>query len=142
MIRRPPRSTLFPYTTLFRSHQGAHVGHGDLEQRLDRRADLRLGRRGVHAEGVLLACLVGRRGFLGDDRTHDQAVLVRHLRPPPPLSPPPPPSPMLRLGRAAPRLPRPPRGSRTPSPPRTASRPHPGCSAPRGRRCARSPRRP
>src|SRR3712207_7436605 len=25
MIRRPPRSTLFPYTTLFRSHQGALV---------------------------------------------------------------------------------------------------------------------
>src|SRR2546430_8651802 len=24
MIRRPPRSTLFPYTTLFRSHAGAH----------------------------------------------------------------------------------------------------------------------
>src|SRR2546430_3970341 len=23
MIRRPPRSTLFPYTTLFRSHDGA-----------------------------------------------------------------------------------------------------------------------
>src|SRR5260370_23740069 len=23
MIRRPPRSTLFPYTTLFRSYQGA-----------------------------------------------------------------------------------------------------------------------
>src|SRR3546814_17348706 len=36
MIRRPPRSTLtdtlFPYTTLFRSHEGAlaaHVGAGD-----------------------------------------------------------------------------------------------------------------
>src|SRR5258708_2038307 len=28
MIRRPPRSTLFPYTTLFRSHRGAVViGH-------------------------------------------------------------------------------------------------------------------
>src|SRR3712207_6879401 len=27
MIRRPPRSTLFPYTTLFRSHPlGAHSG--------------------------------------------------------------------------------------------------------------------
>src|SRR2546426_7605381 len=26
MIRRPPRSTLFPYTTLFRSHVGAHQG--------------------------------------------------------------------------------------------------------------------
>src|SRR6266480_6040097 len=25
MIRRPPRSTLFPYTTLFRSHQLARV---------------------------------------------------------------------------------------------------------------------
>src|SRR2546425_7137717 len=24
MIRRPPRSTLFPYTTLFRSHRGLH----------------------------------------------------------------------------------------------------------------------
>src|SRR3712207_7053878 len=24
MIRRPPRSTLFPYTTLFRSSSGAH----------------------------------------------------------------------------------------------------------------------
>src|SRR5258707_11599793 len=24
MIRRPPRSTLFPYTTLFRSHNGIH----------------------------------------------------------------------------------------------------------------------
>src|SRR2546426_7450511 len=31
MIRRPPRSTLFPYTTLFRSRQparGRHVGGG------------------------------------------------------------------------------------------------------------------
>src|SRR2546430_13410055 len=27
MIRRPPRSTLFPYTTLFRS-RGHHVGQG------------------------------------------------------------------------------------------------------------------
>src|SRR3989441_8409092 len=26
MIRRPPRSTLFPYTTLFRSHRGVHSG--------------------------------------------------------------------------------------------------------------------
>src|SRR5260221_5134081 len=38
MIRRPPRSTLFPYTTLFRSRGGLHgdqvgghqVGRGDL----------------------------------------------------------------------------------------------------------------
>src|SRR3712207_8719706 len=31
MIRRPPRSTLFPYTTLFRSHAG-HLGGHDLGQ--------------------------------------------------------------------------------------------------------------
>src|SRR5438034_4221364 len=35
MIRRPPRSTLFPYTTLFRSRRvlvGAELGHADLEE--------------------------------------------------------------------------------------------------------------
>src|SRR2546422_3302513 len=34
MIRRPPRSTLFPYTTLFRSHRGHAArsrGRGALE---------------------------------------------------------------------------------------------------------------
>src|SRR3712207_8009857 len=36
MIRRPPRSTLFPYTTLFRSHLGADLLHelGPLDLRL------------------------------------------------------------------------------------------------------------
>src|SRR2546422_8378898 len=29
MIRRPPRSTLFPYTTLFRSHHAGLRGGGD-----------------------------------------------------------------------------------------------------------------
>src|SRR5256885_10052609 len=30
MIRRPPRSTLFPYTTLFRSPSGdLHMGHAE-----------------------------------------------------------------------------------------------------------------
>src|SRR5256885_11023195 len=28
MIRRPPRSTLFPYTTLFRSKSGDYHGYG------------------------------------------------------------------------------------------------------------------
>src|SRR3712207_7051101 len=28
MIRRPPRSTLFPYTTLFRSVMASHLGLG------------------------------------------------------------------------------------------------------------------
>src|SRR3712207_8362407 len=48
MIRRPPRSTLFPYTTLFRSQeadeQGGHGldeagGRGDRHQTRDRAGD-------------------------------------------------------------------------------------------------------
>src|SRR5438067_6165268 len=31
MIRRPPRSTLFPYTTLFRSSDAGLIGHHDHE---------------------------------------------------------------------------------------------------------------
>src|SRR2546430_6413149 len=34
MIRRPPRSTLFPYTTLFRSTWAAHPGRPDRTRRL------------------------------------------------------------------------------------------------------------
>src|SRR3712207_8241358 len=34
MIRRPPRSTLFPYTTLFRSALGFVIGHGAGRERL------------------------------------------------------------------------------------------------------------
>src|SRR3712207_7816994 len=32
MIRRPPRSTLFPYTTLFRSHRSAQLVRGVREE--------------------------------------------------------------------------------------------------------------
>src|SRR5258708_25560651 len=36
MIRRPPRSTLFPYTTLFRSAGGVDLlGAGGLHERVD-----------------------------------------------------------------------------------------------------------
>src|SRR3712207_7909015 len=35
MIRRPPRSTLFPYTTLFRSQPGVGDGDDDLVAGLD-----------------------------------------------------------------------------------------------------------
>src|SRR2546429_2964955 len=44
MIRRPPRSTLFPYTTLFRSKFGASIsviisGSTDSSERRDERID-------------------------------------------------------------------------------------------------------
>src|SRR5437899_5578711 len=35
MIRRPPRSTLFPYTTLFRSHGEHHGGDRDQSEHRD-----------------------------------------------------------------------------------------------------------
>src|SRR5258708_23939863 len=35
MIRRPPRSTLFPYTTLFRSDRGRAMAGLHLEQQLE-----------------------------------------------------------------------------------------------------------
>src|SRR5687768_16593402 len=50
MIRRPPRSTLFPYTTLFRSGEGA-------QSRPHRRG--RGGRRAGGPAGALAAALRG-----------------------------------------------------------------------------------
>src|SRR2546430_11039962 len=48
MIRRPPRSTLFPYTTLFRSHAHVLGNHGaELAQHRARLAH--------HAPAVVLA---------------------------------------------------------------------------------------
>src|SRR3712207_6950815 len=47
MIRRPPRSTLFPYTTLFRSAGGAQrvVGHDPGQRRRPAEAVVVLGER-------------------------------------------------------------------------------------------------
>src|SRR2546425_7420114 len=44
MIRRPPRSTLFPYTTLFRSHHAARA-HADPGRAGGDLADQHLGAR-------------------------------------------------------------------------------------------------
>src|SRR3712207_6925561 len=52
MIRRPPRSTLFPYTTLFRSEIAADadmIDPGDPADMLDMAGDL--GERGVDRRG-------------------------------------------------------------------------------------------
>src|SRR3712207_8027403 len=45
MIRRPPRSTLFPYTTLFRSRHLAELQAVDLAQSLQAERPLRALRR-------------------------------------------------------------------------------------------------
>src|SRR5256885_249969 len=59
MIRRPPRSTLFPYTTLFRSHDGLGIGEQHAYGR--RRA---LDRRGARARAAPLQAPVLGRGTL------------------------------------------------------------------------------
>src|SRR5258708_8197368 len=58
MIRRPPRSTLFPYTTLFRSEPA---------RGLHRRQ--RLHRRRVRARGIVR--VRRRAGLLLDDRSEE-----------------------------------------------------------------------
>src|SRR3712207_7719367 len=72
MIRRPPRSTLFPYTTLFRSvHEWKQWTSGQ-----DQEADI----TGFHAGQVGLDPLAGKRGAqrLGDiDVAHVARVRAR-----------------------------------------------------------------
>src|SRR2546425_7168759 len=40
MIRRPPRSTLFPYTTLFRSHVQPALGGGPVQWEAEDRREI------------------------------------------------------------------------------------------------------
>src|SRR5256884_5834131 len=87
MIRRPPRSTLFPYTTLFRSHRGGHprppraverarigaardhagnAGYGRVAQRVEQRLKVRAVARNEHGHGNRRHRLQGasERGFV------------------------------------------------------------------------------
>src|SRR3712207_8397197 len=57
MIRRPPRSTLFPYTTLFRSRAGGEdvagqQQHGQPVDRGEGRAGQHVGRAGTDGGGA------------------------------------------------------------------------------------------
>src|SRR3712207_8380139 len=58
MIRRPPRSTLFPYTTLFRSGRGRHANAFEY---LVRKLGVLL--RAARVRGVDLYRLVNERGL-------------------------------------------------------------------------------
>src|SRR2546426_11975410 len=59
MIRRPPRSTLFPYTTLFRSPLHRSTGDGELLAALQPQV-------GEVTEGVVVVVTdVGGRDFVG-----------------------------------------------------------------------------
>src|SRR2546425_11732950 len=119
MIRRPPRSTLFPYTTLFRSHRslgeavaGAHAVALVHAQVLAGRhfVQLRLPLLGVDVDLALAALDLAephRAVDLGDRGGILWPAGPQQLRPPPPAAPdvarpfPPPPHPRP----PAPRLP-------------------------------------
>src|SRR3712207_7831125 len=64
MIRRPPRSTLFPYTTLFRS-----LGQDDVAHRV------------AHGQPRLVGLLDGVLGQRGEDRRVRADDAVRAARP-------------------------------------------------------------
>src|SRR3712207_8405992 len=57
MIRRPPRSTLFPYTTLFRSALGRAGARGERQREREReRENVRVFLRGQRTPSRQLAC--------------------------------------------------------------------------------------
>src|SRR5947199_1226434 len=73
MIRRPPRSTLFPYTTLFRSAQRIAERFADLKRQND------IGELFVNISGCINACghhHVGHIGILGVDKKGEEAYQI------------------------------------------------------------------
>src|SRR2546427_5475490 len=63
MIRRPPRSTLFPYTTLFRSlEHPSSTGQRELEEALDYAA----------RRGIIVVAAAGNQGVVGS------SAITRH----------------------------------------------------------------
>src|SRR3712207_8686767 len=74
MIRRPPRSTLFPYTTLFRSYR-------ELEERANRLANWMAGqgfRPGDHVALLLWNSTEYVEGFLAAHKLRGVAVNVNY----------------------------------------------------------------
>src|SRR2546423_8967679 len=69
MIRRPPRSTLFPYTTLFRSHAavvGSHAGSIGIED--------------THDPGVEpMETMIGHRDGFGKARSEEHTSELQSL---------------------------------------------------------------
>src|SRR5256885_11360234 len=81
MIRRPPRSTLFPYTTLFRSQLARTRDFADGANALAAAPDVLPGLLGVAAEvhlaGVRLGQVVGVQASRADRRRQVVAVHAR-----------------------------------------------------------------
>src|SRR5260370_24371426 len=102
MIRRPPRSTLFPYTTLFRSNRrplwmGLASWHGESFSALPLRSEEHTSELQSHLNLVCRLLLEKKK----KNRTHSRAGLARSYAAPtlPTLR-----GPLLRIPRDAPRI--------------------------------------
>src|SRR5690242_20866399 len=63
MIRRPPRSTLFPYTTLFRSGKGAKAT-GEALPSISQISSAKWGAKGIKIWVIMATALRGYEGSL------------------------------------------------------------------------------
>src|SRR5688572_32301852 len=76
MIRRPPRSTLFPYTTLFRSERVDRIAALGIRVRVDPRVAREIGREGLGArvrdEVLQLVTIEGDRKSTRLNSSHSQ----------------------------------------------------------------------
>src|SRR2546430_3778876 len=69
MIRRPPRSTLFPYTTLFRSRSDRTMDEAGMRAvPLINTVDGFKGRRGQHMKRTVMTLIVATAGVHAGDR--------------------------------------------------------------------------
>ena len=77
MIRRPPRSTLFPYTTLFRSDRGSGAGDHPADRPYDQTAE----GGGLHdpSRRTKLPVRVHARGSVLHRRTRQDHRHIRKL---------------------------------------------------------------
>src|SRR3712207_8562511 len=95
MIRRPPRSTLLPYTTLFRSGRQRHAGQPLALEHLLHVRHLDAVEVAVEPEGGQLAADGGGLGKIGRAQSELQSrqylvcrlLLEKKITPPPPNMP-------------------------------------------------------
>src|SRR5258708_20710430 len=84
MIRRPPRSTLFPYTTLFRSHS-AHLLCVQTASRLTPKRSIGIepvARRPARRKAGLALPQIDRRHGQGAGRRGGELAIAHHRAPP------------------------------------------------------------
>src|SRR5256885_10467985 len=80
MIRRPPRSTLFPYTTLFRSIVEDHVGERQRERRPDQHPGATDPRSEEHTSELQSPCNLVCRLLLEKKKKHQDQIRVKKIR--------------------------------------------------------------